>query len=189
MEANPAFLLQCMQKLHYIDPAYRLSFAGTFESPVLEQYIRHMVRTLNLADVVTFEPCAGELNRWLSDKHFIVAGGIDDQQIESLLAGMACGLKPVVHHFPGADKLFPPRHLFTIAEQFCEQVLSGEYEPQQYRRFVEQRYPLQEQFNGINGILQQIETEIESRQEGAARETSCEAREGQQRDDRRLSAR
>jgi glycosyltransferase involved in cell wall biosynthesis len=188
-EANPAFLIQCLQKLHYIDPAYHLSFAGRFESPVLEQYLRHMVRTLNLTDVVTFEPSAGELNHWLSDKHFIVAGGIDDQQIEALLAGMACGLKPVVHHFPGADRLFPPRHLFTIAERFCEQVLAGEYEPQQYRRFVEQRYPLQEQFNGINGILQQIETEIESRQEGAARETSCEAREGQQRDDRRLSAR
>ena len=105
MEANPAFLVQCMQKLQYIDPGYRLSFAGTFENPLLEQYIRHMVRTLNLADVVTFEPSCGERNDWLSDKHFIVASGIGESQIEALLAGMACGLKPVVHNFPGAEKL------------------------------------------------------------------------------------
>ncbi|HSW01234.1 MAG TPA: tetratricopeptide repeat protein [Sedimentisphaerales bacterium] len=174
MQANPAFLVQCMQKLHYLDPGYRLSFAGSFESPILEQYIRHMVRTLDLTDVITFEPSFGELNGWLSDKHYIVACGIGEDQIEALLAGMACGLKPIVHNFPGADKLFPPQHLFNIAEQFCEHVLAREYEPEQYRRFVEQRYPLEQQLNRVNGILQQIETEIESRPERAAREASCE---------------
>jgi len=162
-EANPALLVQCMQKLHYIDPGYRLSFAGNFENPLLEQYLRHMVRTLNLEDVVTFEPPCGELNHWLSDKHFIVAAGISENQVEALLAGMACGLKPVIHNFPGADKLFPQRHLFNIAEQFCELVLARDYEPEQYRRFVERHYRIEDQLSRVNGILQQLEAEIESR--------------------------
>jgi len=162
-EANPAFLIQCMQKLHYIDPGYTLSFAGTFEGPLLEQYLRHMVRTLGLEDVVTFEPPCGELNHWLSDKHYIVAAGISESQVEALLAGMACGLKPIIHNFPGADKLFPQCHLFNIAEQFCELVLARDYEPEQYRRFVEQHYRIEEQLRRINGILQQLEAEIESR--------------------------
>jgi hypothetical protein len=174
MEANPAFLVQCMQKLHYIDPGYTLSFAGTFENPLLEQYIRHMVRTLNLADIITFEPSGGDLNHWLSDKHFIVACGIGESQVEALLAGMACGLKPVVHNFPGADKLFPSKYLFNIAEQFCEQVLAREYEPEQYRRFVEQRYPIEGQLSRVNGILQQLEIEIESHPARAGREGTCE---------------
>ncbi|MEN6334692.1 MAG: hypothetical protein ABFE01_10555 [Phycisphaerales bacterium] len=174
MQANPAFLVQCMQKLHYLDPGYRLSFAGTFESPILEQYVRHMVRTLNLTDVVTFEPSYGELNCWLSDKHYIVACGIGENQVEALLAGMACGLKPIIHNFPGADKLFPSAYLFNIAEQFCEQVLAREYEPEQYRRFVEQRYPLDQQLSRVNGILQQIETEIQSRPGRAPRDASSE---------------
>ncbi len=161
-EANPALLVQCMQKLHYIDPGYRLSFAGNFENSLLEQYLRHMVRTLNLEDVVTFEPPCGELNHWLSDKHFIVAAGISENQVEALLAGMACGLKPVIHNFPGADKLFPQRHLFNIAEQFCELVLARDYEPEQYCKFVERHYRIEEQLGRINGILQQLEAEIES---------------------------
>ena len=161
-EANPAFLIQCMQKLHYMDPGYRLSFAGAFESPLLEQYLRHMVRTLGLEDVVTFEPSFGELNHWLSDKHFIVAAGISENQVEALLAGMACGLKPVIHNFPGADKLFPQRHLFNIAEQFCELVLARDYEPERYRAFVEQHFPIEEQLDRIQGVLQQLEAEIES---------------------------
>jgi glycosyltransferase involved in cell wall biosynthesis len=161
MEANPAFLLQCMQKLHYIDPQYRLFFSGLFESPSLEQYIRYMVQTLDLAHVVFFEPYPGDLNGWLSDKHFVVAAGIGENQVEALLAGMACGLKPVIHNFPGAAKLFPTRYLFNIAEQFCEQVLSQDYEGESYRRFVQDRYPLQVQLKTVNGILTQLETEID----------------------------
>ncbi len=161
LEANPAFLLQCMQKLHYLDPEYRLSFAGTFESPLLEQYVRHMVRTLDLTGVVSFESRPGDWNAWLSDKHFIVGGGLGESQMEGLLLGMACGLKPVVHHFPGADKLLPPQHLFHIAEQFCEQVRAGDYRPAQYRRWVEERYPLEPRWRTVEDILGQLETEIE----------------------------
>jgi hypothetical protein len=131
-----------------------------------------MVRTLNLADVITFEPSYGELNQWLSDKHFIVASGIGESQVEAVLAGMACGLKPVVHNFPGADKLFPEPYLFNIAEQFCEHLLAREYEPEQYRRFVEQRYPIEGQLGRVNGILQQLETEIESHPTRVARDGS-----------------
>jgi hypothetical protein len=161
LEANPAFLLQCMQKLHYLDAGYRLFFSGTFESPALEQYIRHMVRTLDLTDVISFEPHPGDWNGWFSDKHFIVAGGIGEDEVEALLTGMACGLKPVIHNFPGADQLLPPRYLFNIAEQFCEQVLSNDYEPRQYRRLVEERYPVEQQLKQVDGVLTQLETEIE----------------------------
>lgn len=163
MDANPAFVLQCMQKLHYIDPQYRLFFSGRFESPSLEQYVRYMIQTLDLAHVVFVEPHPGDLNAWLSDKHFVVAAGIGENQVEALLTGMACGLKPVIHNFPGAAKLFPARYLFNIAEQFCEQVLSQDYEPESYRRFVQERYPRQEQLKIVNGILTQLETEIDLR--------------------------
>lgn len=161
MEANPAFLLQCVQKLHYIDPEYRLFFLGSFESPVLEQYVRHMVDTLGLTSAVVFEPYSSDLNAWLGDKHFIVSGGIGEHQVEALLTGMACGLKPVIHNFPGAEKLFPSQHLFNIAEQFCEHVLCPEYEPEQYRQFVETRYAIEGQLSKVNEVLAQIESEID----------------------------
>ena len=161
LETNPAFLLQCMQKLHYIDPAYRLSFAGRFESPVLEQYLRHMVETLGLTGVVSFEPRPVDANAWLADKHFIVSGGMGESQAQALLQGMAGGLKPVIHNFPGAESLFPTDCLFNIAEEFCEQITSRPYAPTTYRRFVEQRYPMARQVAQVHGILTQLETEID----------------------------
>ncbi len=41
-EANPAFLIQCMQSCTTSIPAYQLSLRREVESPVLEQYIRLM---------------------------------------------------------------------------------------------------------------------------------------------------
>jgi glycosyltransferase involved in cell wall biosynthesis len=160
MRKNPMFLLQCMQKLHYLDPGYKLFFAGTFQNPMLQQYIKHMVHALDLANAVFFDGWQEDMNAWLQDKHYIVSCSIGESQSMGLLEGMACGLKPVIHNFPGANEIFPPEFLFNISEEFCERILSGQYEPQRYRKFVEADYALIDQLRKINSIFTQLEAEM-----------------------------
>jgi len=161
MVKNPGLLLQCMQKLHYIDPGYRLFFGGIFQDMVLEQYVRHMVQTLNLTDVVFFDGWQKDVNSWLADKHYVVSTSIIESQGMGLLEAMACGLKPVIHNFPGAGQIFPSEFLFNIAEEFCTQILSDSYQPQRYRKFVEDNYSLKNQLRSINFIFNQFEMEID----------------------------
>jgi glycosyltransferase involved in cell wall biosynthesis len=167
MRKNPMFLLQCMQKLHYIDPEYKLFFAGNFQDSMLEQYIKHIVRALKLTDVVFFDGWQEDMNAWLKDKHYIVSGSIGESQGMGLLESMACGLKPVIHNFPGADQIFPSEFLFNISEEFCEQILSGKYESQRYREFVGTNYSLEDQLTKINKIFTRLEAEIDTEQSGA----------------------
>jgi tetratricopeptide (TPR) repeat protein len=162
MVKNPAFVLQCMQKLHYIDSGYRLFFGGVLPDAVVEQYVRHMVNALDLGDVVFFDGWQEDVNSWLADKHYIVSTSIIESQGMGLLEGMACGLKPVIHNFPGADQVFPSELLFNISEEFCEHVLSGNYEPQRYRAFAEQNYSLKNQLSKVNDVFNQLEAEIDS---------------------------
>jgi glycosyltransferase involved in cell wall biosynthesis len=164
MRKNPMFLLQCMQKLHYIDPEYKLFFAGVFQDFMLEQYTKHMVQALNLEGTVIFEDWQQDVNHWLKDKHYIVSSSIGESQGMGLLEGMACGLKPVIHNFPGSEQIFPQKFLFNISEEFCQHIISGHYEPQKYRRFVEENYPLKTQLRQINDIFTKMETEIDSQQ-------------------------
>ncbi len=171
LETNPGFLIQCMQKLHYIDGGYRLFFAGKFENPLLEQYVHHVVNVLGLKDVVFFEPCSGDLDAWLCDKHFIVSSEMGEGHIDGVLTGMALGLKPVVHNFSAAACLLPGDCLFNISEEFCQHVLETDYNPARYRRFVEERYPMQSQLRQVNSILSQLETEIESASPAGSRES------------------
>ena len=162
MVKNPAFVLQCMQKLHYIDPGYHLFFAGLFQDGALEQYLRHIVGALDLRDVVFFDGWQQDVKSWLNDKHYIVSTSIIESQGMGLLEAMACGLKPVIHNFPGADQMFPSEFLFNISEQFCSQILSDSYEPGRYRKFVEEHYSLRNQLKKINDIFVRLETEIDS---------------------------
>jgi glycosyltransferase involved in cell wall biosynthesis len=159
---NPMFLLQCMQKLHYIDPQYKLFLAGAFQDAALEQYIRYMVKALGLVDVVFFDGWQDDVNSWLQDKHYIVSTSIGESQGMGVLEGMACGLKPVIHNFPGADQIFPSGYLFNISEEFCRQVCSEHYEPAVYRKYVEERYPLQKQLNAVNRIFLRLEAELDA---------------------------
>jgi glycosyltransferase involved in cell wall biosynthesis len=161
---NPAFVLQCMQKLHYIAPEYRLFFGGIFQDQALEQYLKHMVDALDLRDVVFFDGWQEDVRSWLEDKHYIVSTSIIESQGMGILEAMACGLKPVIHNFPGAEEIFPSEFLFNISEEFCEQILSDTYEPKRYRRFVEEKYPLKKQLTKINNIFTQFEVEIDSQQ-------------------------
>ncbi len=162
MRKNPMFLLQCMQKLNYIDPQYKLFFAGVFQDAALEQYVRYIVKALDIADVVFFDGWQDDINSWLQDKHYIVSASVGESQGMGLLEGMACGLKPVIHNFPGADQIFPHECLFNISEEFCQQVCSEHYEPRRYRGFVENRYQLRKQLSEINKLLLRFEAEIDA---------------------------
>jgi hypothetical protein len=161
---NPALVLQCMQKLHYIAPEYRLFFGGIFQNRTLEQYLKHMVDALELRDVVFFDGWQEDVRSWLEDKHYIVSTSIIESQGMGLLEAMACGLKPVIHNFPGAEEIFPSEFLFNISEEFCQQICSESYRPQKYRKFIEENYPLQKQLSEINSLFTQFESEIDSHQ-------------------------
>ena len=160
MRKNPMFLLQCMQKLHFVDKGYKLFFAGHFQDPMLEQYMRHMVKSLGLEGAVYFDGWRDDISNWLSDKHFIVSTSIGESQGMGLLEAMACGVKPIIHNFPGAGEIFPSEYVFDIAEDFCRLILSDDYDSRKYREFVEQKYPLKSELKQINDLFIQLENEI-----------------------------
>ncbi|MCK4913893.1 MAG: glycosyltransferase family 4 protein, partial [Planctomycetes bacterium] len=134
---------------------------GISQDITLEQYLRHMINVLGLNDVVFFDGWQGDVNSWLADKHYIVSTSIMESQGMGLLEAMSCGLKPVIHNFPGASEIYPSEFLFNISEEFCEQILSETYDSQKYRQFVEKNYSLKNQLNKINGIFTQFESQID----------------------------
>ena len=156
---NIMLLLQCMQKLNYIDRDYRLYLAGEFQNRKIANYVANAVDALGLTDVVFFQPLPTNINKYLSDKHYIVSTAIGQDSLNNVLKGMSCGLKPLVHNFPGAGEFLPSDYLFDIAEDFCEMVLSASYEPMKYRQLIESQYTLRSELKLINDIMVKVEKE------------------------------
>ncbi len=162
MVKNPGLILQCMQKLNYIDPDYKLFFAGAIQDTVVQQYLEHMVEVLDLSDVVFFDGYQQDVPRWLADKHYIVSTSLVEGVPVGILQAMASGLKPVIHNFPGACEIFPQQYLFNISEEFCDQILSDDYRPKDYRQFVAANYSVTKQLNRVNQLFTEIETQLQT---------------------------
>lgn len=160
LKRNPMFLLQCIQKLYYLDPDVRLYLAGEFEDPQLERYIQYMIEEMDLDTVVFLDPTPKNLNRWLRDKQFIVSTSIDSEGIENVHAGMAAGLKPVVHRFCDAEEFMDKQWLFTLAEDFCQLVGSSCYQSHQYRQFILDHFDPGKICGLLDQVMQLVERKI-----------------------------
>lgn len=157
MVKNPMYLLQCMHCLHRIDPEYQLFIAGKEDDFLLHQYMQHQIRALGLEEVVHFDGWIGDIQTWLGDKHYLAVTSVIESQGMGVLEAMAAGLKPIIHNFPGAGEIYGTDYLFNTPEEFCQQILSEEYDPPSYREYVEQRYPISRSLIQINEILASFE--------------------------------
>lgn len=160
LKNNPMFLLQCMQKLVYIDNDYRLYFCGEFADKTTEDYLRYMVEELELSNAVFFDSGVPNAAAWLRDKHYVVTASISGSGVEGIAKGMSCGLKPLIHNFPGCSEIVDGEFVFNLAEDFCNLILSESYESARYRGIVEERYSQKTQTKTLNNILFKCEKEI-----------------------------
>lgn len=157
---NPMFLLQCMQKLHFLDPDMRLYLAGEFEDKTILQYMEFMIEAMELENSVFLDGIPKNWNRWLKDKHYIVSTAVDGRGLKDVLVGMAAGLRPVVHRCPYANEFMESEYLFVLAEDFCRQILDGTYQPKRYRETAVHRYSTLQAWPVLLRILSEIEIRV-----------------------------
>ncbi len=154
---NPALLIQCFGALHRADGDYRLAVAGVFEDRALEEYLFELIAALDLVDAVRFDGWQEDLPAWLAPKHYIVSTGIQEAVPNAVLKGMACGLKPLVHVYPGCRDHWRDEDLFASPEEFRQAVMEGPYEPEAYRRRVADGYALSPQREHIGRAMAALE--------------------------------
>lgn len=172
---NPMFLLQCMQKLHYLDADMRLHLAGEFEDETIRAYVESMIETMGLDNAVILDGVPRSWPRWLKDKHYIISTAVDGRAMPGVLQGMAAGLRPVVHQFPGACEFVEKEFVFVLAEDFCRQILEGAYEPRRYREWVVNRCCPVQVYLPLVRVLSEIEHQISLRSGGVPYESQLPA--------------
>jgi len=158
MVKNPMLLLHAFQRLHAIDSEYRLFFAGEYQDDgVLQSYMQNAVEEMGLGDAVVFNGWQEDVAGWLEDKHYLVSSSIVEGHPVGVIEGMARGLKPVVHTFPGCHDFFPPEYLWRTVDEFCERILLDSYCPEAYRNYVATHFSLKRQLEQINGLFLDFE--------------------------------
>lgn len=79
------------------------------------------------------------LDSWLEDKTYIWLPSISEGFNRSVLEGMSKGLKPIVRHFAGAEKIWSEESLYDTMEEIAD-IINLPHRPEQCRDFVKERY-------------------------------------------------
>jgi glycosyltransferase involved in cell wall biosynthesis len=153
---NPSLLLQCLHALVQEDDRYHLHVAGVHQEPRYEIYWNHMLNVLNLQNHITMNGWVEDISSWLDGKQYLVSTSVHESFGYGIAEAMARGIKPIIHHFQGADKLFPPSMLFRTIPEFADLIQSDNYESKSYRQHVANRYPLGRQVNSITKLLERL---------------------------------
>lgn len=150
---GPMLLLHALKALVDADPDFRLFLAGRVDQPRYAFYIDHLVHLWGLEDHVRHDGYVEDICSWLADKDFIVCTSPIEGQGMGILEAAARGLRPLVHHFVGAEQVYPASWLWTTIEEFVAMATSPEREPEAYRSFVQSRYGKPAELAAIRRLL------------------------------------
>ncbi|CAM3307733.1 glycosyltransferase [Rhodothermus bifroesti] len=137
---NPSLLIQCIKALVELDKKYKLYIGGIKQNEEIDQYLTNIIDKLDLKDNVIWCGWIENVSDWLKDKHYLILPSIHEGNPYCVLEAAACGVKPLVHYFPGSDELYPNSWLFKTVNEFVDKVINDTYDSFAYRRYAEEKY-------------------------------------------------
>ena len=148
---NPMLLLQIAHTLHRADPRYIVHVAGAFTDLRTARYVRRFMGSLGLDGVVRFEGAIADMPAWYADKGVLLSTSMYESFGLNIGEAMAVGAFPVVHDFPGADRLWPEECLFASIDHAVALIRSSR--PGLYRDWIGDRYDLVRQQQAVLRLL------------------------------------
>lgn len=151
MKKNPALFLQIMARLVDLNPAYRLHVAGQFTDPRMSRYLNHMIGRTGLKEHIIYYDYVTDMPAWLRDKGVLLSTTLYESFGMNIGEAMAAGAFPVIHDFPGADRLWPSECLFTTVDEAVQMIQTAK--PGRYVDYVRERYDASVQFAAVDALL------------------------------------
>ena len=151
---NPMLLMQIAHRMTQRDPRFSFHVAGAFTDARTQRYLEQMQAALGLAGVVQFEGHVTNMPEWYSDKGALLSTSMYESFGMNIGEAMAVGAFPVVHGFPGADRLWPTDCLFASIDHAVALIQAGR--PGLYREWVADHYGLDRQVDQVLALLNEI---------------------------------
>ncbi|MDD5342816.1 MAG: glycosyltransferase [Smithella sp.] len=153
-------LIQLLANLVKIDSRYRLSIAGQIYEMRFDLYIENFVKENGLENNIRHVGFVTDKNEFFKDKQYIICTSPWEGQNISVMEGMLCGLKPVIHNFPGSKQVYSERYIWNTVDEAIAMIKSDNYCSLEYRELVESRYNQKQQVEKTGMILDKLTKEI-----------------------------
>lgn len=151
---NPALLLQVAHRLRQLEPRFSFHVAGAFTDLRTARYLQRLLPALGLGGTMRFDGAVADMPAWYADKGVLLSTSMYESFGLNIGEAMAVGAFPVVHDFPGADRLWPQECLFASVEHAVALIRAAR--GNLYRDWVGARYGLDRQVAAVTALLDQL---------------------------------
>ena len=128
-------------------PEKHFHIAGRYQEPM---HLQTYMDSLPLKNV-TYHGWVDTAS-FLRGKRFIISTSIAESFGMSIAEGMACGLTPLVHHWPGAHEIWPPECCWKSFDEL-EAILASPKDPAWCRSWIEDRYSMDNCIQKIASLI------------------------------------
>lgn len=158
---GPMLIIQAMAALVKKNPKYTLYIAGEFQEPRYQIYMSYMIEKLGLKDNIFLQGKKEDIPNWLLNKSHIICTSPWEGSPVGIVEAMATGCKPLIHHFPGADKLFPKEYLWKTVQEFVDMVLDLTFTPEKYRELVVEEFNIKKKLQIYEQVIEEVTSGVE----------------------------
>jgi len=156
---NPALLLYCFKAIHDWDPEFKFHIAGAHQDPRIKIYFDHMLTKLNLP--ITLEDWVNDVPEYLKDKDFVISTSLFESFHYSIAEGMASGVLPLVHHWPGAENIYPGKYFFYTPDdcvRLVKQLMESDRKKlaEENRKYLEDNFSLEKTVKGFTRVIDSL---------------------------------
>ncbi len=156
---NPSLWPEILHRLVGIDDRYTLKIAGAVQEMRYGLYLEHTAKQLGLEKQVRLFGHVENIARWFESEriNYLLTTSVFESFGYGIAEAMAMGYRPLINHFPGADGLWPEECLFASLEEAVAMIQDKDnYQSDNYRRFVEERYGLEQQLASIRTAIEEM---------------------------------
>lgn len=132
------------------NPEYELHLAGNGYKTWEENYVKEFVARNNLN--FTYYGHVANIDEWLEDKNFMLLTSFKEAFSFIVGESMAKGIKPIIHNFAGAEDIWDKKYIWNKISE-VRPMLEGDYNSQEYRDYVAQKYPLEKMFEEYDKVM------------------------------------
>ena len=133
MRKRPDLAIEIFERLKDSEPRFRLTFVD--KSPDLKPWVSSrpterafLTRFLGSLDVsrhrssISFHDHTDDMPAWFSRIGILLSTSDSEGSHQAVAEGMASGAVPIIRNWPGADRLYPSRYVFTSVDQAVERI-------------------------------------------------------------------
>lgn len=163
---NPGLLLYCFKAIHDYDPECEFFIAGRHQDPRIKVYFDHMIKRLDLP--VHLDDWVDDVPGYLRDKDFVISTSLFESFHYSIAEGMASGVLPLVHAWPGAENVYPEKYLFNTPDE-CVKLIDSLLKSDRNelihanREYISSHFSQEGQIAAFERLIAGLERESEAR--------------------------